>query len=117
SLLGRWEEAIAAWKQYLIRYPEHLIAHAFLAFDYSYLGDEVAARTEAAEVARPVALSPNSANGLLWRAFVLNSMGKPVDALVAADHAKRLDPGDRDLYQYQRGRAYTLLGRWEEEIA
>ena len=117
SLLGRWEEAIAALKQYVVPYPDHLLAHAFLAFDYSYLGDEVAARTEAAEVDRTVALSPNSANGLLWRAFVLNSMGKPVDALVAADHAKRLDPGDRDLYQYQQGRAYTLLGRWEEAIA
>jgi tetratricopeptide (TPR) repeat protein len=55
-------------------------------------------------------------------AFTLNDLGKPAEALVAVDTAIRLDPqNSADLYNsnfsYQRGRAYTLLGRWQEAIA
>jgi len=52
----RYEEAIAALKRTLTRYPNFLPAHAFLAAIYSGLGREEEARAEAAEVLR---INPN----------------------------------------------------------
>jgi tetratricopeptide (TPR) repeat protein len=114
SLLGRWKESILALKPYLGRHPDHLWAHAFIANDYSSLGDDDAARAEAAEVERAVALSPNSSIGYAALAQALNNLGKPAEALVAVDKAFRLDPRNRDSYLHAQGLAYTLLGRWQE---
>ncbi len=115
--LGRWKESITAFKRYLARYPQVIFAHAFLVYDYSSLGDDDAARAEAAEVERAVALTPASAVGYHVLALTLNKLGKPAEALVAADTAVRLDPPHADLYVAQQGLAYTLLGRSEEAIA
>jgi adenylate cyclase len=49
---GRYEEAIAAFKEALIRNPDYLLAHIFLAVLYSGGGREEQARAEAAEVLR-----------------------------------------------------------------
>jgi adenylate cyclase len=55
-LMGRYEEAIAAYKRVLTRYPDLLPAHQSLATIYSELGREEEARAEAAEVLK---ISPN----------------------------------------------------------
>lgn len=54
-LLGRYGEAIAAFKRVLARNPDHVTAHGFLAVCYVCVGREEEARAEAAEVRR---LSP-----------------------------------------------------------
>jgi TolB-like protein/imidazolonepropionase-like amidohydrolase/class 3 adenylate cyclase len=51
-LTGQYEEAIAAFKRTLVRYPNHLAAHAFLAASYSELDREEEARAAMAEVLR-----------------------------------------------------------------
>jgi tetratricopeptide (TPR) repeat protein len=48
--LGRWQEAIASFKPYLIRYPTDLWSHLNLAIAYSELGQDSAARAEVMEV-------------------------------------------------------------------
>jgi tetratricopeptide (TPR) repeat protein len=45
----------------------------------------------------------------------MDSMGKPAEALVAAEKAIRLDPL-HVAYRYLLGDAYTQLGRYEEAI-
>src|SRR5262245_55361066 len=55
-LMGRYEEAIAAYKKALTRNPNLLEAHFNLAVVYSELGREEEARAEAAEILR---ISPN----------------------------------------------------------
>jgi len=50
--MGRYEEAIAAFKSALTRNPALLPAHVNLAVIYSELGREEEARAEAAEVLR-----------------------------------------------------------------
>jgi predicted Zn-dependent protease len=52
TLLGRWEEAIPAIKPFLARHPDDCWAHAYLAVDYIEIGNDGAARAEAAEVLR-----------------------------------------------------------------
>jgi adenylate cyclase len=54
--LGKYEEAIALFKRVLLRSPEHLTAHLFLAATYSELEQLTEARVAAAEVLR---LNPN----------------------------------------------------------
>src|SRR5262249_27762747 len=51
-LTGRYEEAIAAFKSVLVRYPNDLQAHAFLAASYSELDREEEPRTAMAQVRR-----------------------------------------------------------------
>ena len=55
-LLERNEEAIGFFKRVILRSPDHLTAHAFLAATYSELGQEVEARAEVAELLR---INPN----------------------------------------------------------
>ena len=116
SLLGRWKESILALKPYLGRHPDHLWAHAYLAFDYSFLGEEDAARAETAEVERAAALNPNSTIGYAALAQALNSLGRPTEALAAIDKAMRLDPKGADFDTFQQGWAYTLLGSSKEAM-
>jgi adenylate cyclase len=56
-LTGWYEEAIAAFKRALVRYPNLLAAHALLAASYSELDREEEARAAMAEVLR---LSPQA---------------------------------------------------------
>ena len=72
--------------------------HVHLVRDYIELGQEDAARAEAAEVERRVALNPNSPPGYLARALVMNNMGEPAQALVTVEKAMRLDPSNQDKY-------------------
>jgi tetratricopeptide (TPR) repeat protein len=110
SLLGRRKEAIPALKRDLVRYPNQFMAHSFLGSDYSFLGDEDGARAEAAAVQRAIAASPNTPFGYVALANVLNSLGKPAEALVAVDKAMRLDPRGRAIIPGIRGtRAWPSL--------
>ena len=116
--LGRYEEAITAFKSYPVYIS--LWSHLHLAQDYVELGQEDAARTEAAEAERLVALSPNPARGYLAVAELMDYMAEPAQALAAVDKAMRLDPGNRDNYSVDgspRGWAYTLLGRYVDAIS
>jgi TolB-like protein/tetratricopeptide (TPR) repeat protein len=116
SQLGRWEEAIAALKNCLASYPDHLWAHVFLATDYFNLGDRDRAQAETAQVERLVAITPNSAMGYLALASILNAQDKPHEALIAADKGSGLDPQNRGIL-FQRVVAYNQLGRWQEALA
>jgi tetratricopeptide (TPR) repeat protein len=89
--------------------------HVFLVGDYLELGQEDAARAEAAEVERRVALNPNSPMGYLALADVMNNMEESAQALVAVEKAMRLDPGD-DRYLLEEGAAYLRLGRYKDSI-
>jgi tetratricopeptide (TPR) repeat protein len=91
--------------------------NSLLGSDYSFLGDDDRARAEAAAVERAIAASPNSHTAYVALAELLNSLGKPAEALVALDKAKRLDPRSRDnysWYSWDQGLALTLLGRPKE---
>jgi adenylate cyclase len=116
--LGRWEEAVAAFKHYMAHFPDLIWPHAFLAWDYSDLGEDGGAQTEAAEVERIAALSPASSSiSYVALAIVMNVVGKPAGALAAIDKAIRLDPRNPGaLSREAEGLAYTLLGRWPEAI-
>ena len=117
--LGRWKESIPRLERALARFPNVWFIHAFLANDYSFLGDEDAARAHLAEVERVVALTPNSSAGYVPLSWALNSIGKPAEALVAVNNAIRLDPRKQNFcvcHLMFRGMAYTLLGQWQPSI-
>ena len=50
--MGRFEEAVSAFKKALQPAPDDIIAHVLLASTYSLMGREKEARAEAAEVLR-----------------------------------------------------------------
>jgi adenylate cyclase len=113
--LGRYEEAIPALKRDLAL-NNNLWDHVHLVRDYIELGQEDAARAEAAEVERRVALNPNSPLGHWALKDVMNNMAEPARALVEVEKAMRLDPGNRDRYLLGEGAAYLGLGRYEDSI-
>ena len=106
-------ESIHALKRQIDRQPDHLWAHAFLAFDYSFLGDGDGARTETAEIERP--LRPAPLVLAIKLAAGLVSQGKSAEALVALDKAARFD--SRDTYVWAQGWAYSQQGHFKEAIA
>jgi adenylate cyclase len=116
SQLGRWKEEIADVKRYLARFPANLFSHSDLAEAYGELGDEEAARTEAAEVEKAIALNPDFGPGYFELAEVMNANGRPLEALAAVEKGVRLDPHNHK-YLFQQGWAYTQLRRWEEAIS
>ncbi len=113
--LGRYEEAIPATKRD-VALTNILWDHVLLVRDYAELGQEDAARAEAAEVERRVALNPNSPMGYLALADVMNNMEEPAQALVAVEKAMRLDPGNPGRYLLEEGNAYHGLGRYEDSV-
>jgi adenylate cyclase len=113
--LGRYQEAIPALKRDMAL-TNNLWDHVFLVRDYTELGQEDAARADAAEVERRVALNPNSPLGDLALAVVMNYTAEPAQALVAVQKAMRLDPGNPERYLLVEGFAYQGLGRYEDSI-
>jgi adenylate cyclase len=114
--LGRYEEAIPTFKT-----GPFLWAHVHLGQAYIELGQEDAARAEAAAVERLIARSPDPATGYLALAAVMHYMAEPAKALAAVDKAISLDPANRDNYYSvdgsPQGWAYTSLGRYKEAIS
>jgi len=80
--LGRYEESIPLLKRDLA-YSDSLWDHVDLVRDYVELGQEDAARTEAAEVERRSALNPNSPVGYFALSLVLLVHLAPVGCLCA----------------------------------
>jgi TolB-like protein/DNA-binding winged helix-turn-helix (wHTH) protein/predicted Zn-dependent protease len=121
SMLGRWEEAFSDLKNYLARYPDFILAHAFLAAAYFNLGDRNAALLENAQVERIIALTPNSAVGYWALSIALELQGKPIEALAAVKKGLSIDPQNRVMHDRQLlfllSGLYHELGRWEESLA
>jgi tetratricopeptide (TPR) repeat protein len=115
--LGRFEEAIPALKHNLaLTNTNNLWDHVCQLLDYIELGEEKAARAEAAEVERRVALNPNSPIGYVALTNVMNFMAQEAQALVAVEKAVRLDLDHHDGYLLEEGFAYLGLGRYENSI-
>jgi predicted Zn-dependent protease len=57
-LQGRYAEAILVFKKVLARYPNHIAVRLMLALAYSEVGEEAAAREQAAEVLRCMSSQP-----------------------------------------------------------
>ena len=69
-----------------------------------------------AAVDRAVALNPNSADAHAVRGTVLNFLGRPEEGLAELELAMRHNPHHPDWYLTPIGRAYYLLGRYDEGI-
>ncbi len=65
---------------------------------------------------RALAFDPNLAEAYNILAFALSTSGKPAEGVVAVHEAMRLDPSNRDRYSVVEGRAYLLMGKYEEAI-
>jgi adenylate cyclase len=65
---------------------------------------------------RAIALNPNSADVRTMRGMVLNFLGRPDEGLKDIELAIRHNPHHPDWYLIGIGRAYYMLGRYEEAI-
>ena len=65
---------------------------------------------------RAVALNPNSADVHAVRGVVLNFLGRPEEGLREVELAIRHNPHHPDWYLMGAGRAYYMLGRYEDAI-
>jgi TolB-like protein/predicted Zn-dependent protease len=121
SALGRWEEAVSDLKSYLARFPEFILARAYLGIAYFNLGDHHAARLENAQVERAIARTPNSTAGYWWLTLALLKQGKPIEALAAVKKGLSIDPQNRKMHDnlllFWLGYLYYQLGRWDESVA
>jgi adenylate cyclase len=70
-----------------------------------------------ADAERAVTINPNYAGGYAALSDALETVGKPEEALLAAEQAIRLDPSRPDLYAVQLANAYGHLGRLQEAMA
>jgi adenylate cyclase len=69
-----------------------------------------------AEGERSIELTPNSAVNNWLLSAILNRSGKPAESIPFAEKAARRDPRNRDLYEFDIGLAYLVMGRYEEAI-
>ncbi len=65
---------------------------------------------------RAVALNPNSADVHAVRGVALNFLGRPEEGLREVELAIRHNPHHPDWYLLGAGRAYYMLGRYEDAI-
>jgi adenylate cyclase len=90
------------------------------SFAYSVLGvSYVMARQYdkgVAEAERAVALDPNSAENLVYLAFVLCHAGRPEETIPLIESAERLNPIPLSLQLGWMALAYRLTGRYEKAI-
>jgi adenylate cyclase len=116
TLLGRYEEAIPVLIHDLA-HSDVLWDHVYLVRDYIELGQEDAARAEAAEVERRSAVDPNSSLGYLALALVMHYMGESAQALAAVENAMRVDPRNfNPRCVLWEGWIYQGLGRYQDAI-
>jgi tetratricopeptide (TPR) repeat protein len=69
-----------------------------------------------ADAERSIATNPNCSAGYAFLADTLIFVGRPKEALAAADKAIRLDPSSRNFWAYLIGRALCWLERPREAI-
>ncbi|MBI3799253.1 MAG: adenylate/guanylate cyclase domain-containing protein [Deltaproteobacteria bacterium] len=105
----------------LVLAQQAVAADDSLPLAHSLLGNVYAAKQQydqaIAEGERATALDPNNADSYYMRAEVLNSAGRPEDALRSIAQAMRLNPHYPPLYLYEVGWAYLSTGRYTEAIA
>jgi len=89
------------------------IAHVALGYVYLRQRQHDHARTE---MERAITLNPNSAAGYQGLSFVLQSSGKPQEAIAAAKTGVRLDPQYLPVLN-ALGYAYVSAGQYEEAMA
>jgi adenylate cyclase len=66
---------------------------------------------------RAIALNPNSADAYSGLASIFSSVGRPAEAVGLLEKAMRLNPRSPVTYLFELGRAYRLMGRYEDAIA
>jgi tetratricopeptide (TPR) repeat protein len=69
-----------------------------------------------AEAKRAIALDPNFADAYVWLAEMLNTAGRPQEAIGLIETAMRLNPRYLPFYSIILGLAYYFTGRCEEAI-
>jgi TolB-like protein/Tfp pilus assembly protein PilF len=111
--LRAFDRALQLEQQSIALDNSNAFAYAMMSFSYTSTRQYDLGIT-AAE--RALAFDPNLAEGYNNLAFALSSSGKPAEGVVAAHEAMRLDPSNRDFYSGIEGRAYVLMGRYEEAI-
>jgi tetratricopeptide (TPR) repeat protein len=89
-------------------------AHGLLSHVYGIKRQPEAALAAAEQA---VALDPNYAEAHIWRAQSLMFVDRPAEAVRAIEEAMRLNPRSPFWYPNNLGRAYYLMGRYEEAIA
>lgn len=108
------ERASAAEQQALALNDLLPVAHMILGMVYVYQQQYEQA---IAEEERAVALDPNRAGAYVGQAEVLNTAGRPEEALRALAQVKRLTPhSPPPSYTYDLGWAYRMAGRYAEAI-
>src|SRR5713101_4824017 len=108
-----FDRAIQLGQQSIALDNSNAFAYAMMSFSYTSIRQYDLGIT-AAE--RALAFDPNLAEGYNSLALALSSSGKPAEGVKAAHEAMRLDPSNRDFYSGIEGRAYVLMGRYEEAI-
>ena len=88
-------------------------AHAMLGRLYLYPRQFEKA---VAEAERSIELAPNSAFNNWFLSATLSRSGRPAESIRFAEKAARLDPRNRDVYAFDIGIAYVVMGRYEEAI-
>jgi tetratricopeptide (TPR) repeat protein len=108
--LGRYEDALAAFKRELVRAPFDFSTHYYLAYTCESAGDMEAAKKHLSEA---MELEPESseANALLGK--MLAAENKPLEALPVLELAVRKDPTDPNR-RYLLARVYQRLGRRQD---
>ncbi len=108
-----FDRAIQLGQQSIALDNSNAFAYAMMSFSYTSIRQYDLGIT-AAE--RALAFDPNLAEGYNSLALALSSSGKPAEGVKAAHEAMRLDPSNRDFYSGIEGRAYVLMGKYEEAI-
>jgi adenylate cyclase len=111
--LRAFDRALQLEQQSIALDNSNAFAYAQMSFSYTSTRQYDLGIT-AAE--RAIAFDPNLAIAYNVLAFALSTSGKPAEGVVAAHEAMRLDPSNRDFYSGIEGRAYVLMGRYEEAI-
>ncbi len=108
-----FDRALQLGQQSIALDNSNAFAYAMMSFSYTSTRQYDLGIT-AAE--RALAFDPNLAEGYNSLALALSSSGKPAEGVKAAHEAMRLDPSNRDFYSGIEGRAYVLMGKYEEAI-
>jgi adenylate cyclase len=88
-------------------------AHSLLAYKHALEGDSQEAVSEAEEA---IILGPNDASNYLQLGIMLNSAGRPREAIPALKKGARLHPHGSFLFLASMSDSYRQLGRREEAI-
>ncbi|HDZ62757.1 MAG TPA: tetratricopeptide repeat protein, partial [Nitrospirae bacterium] len=112
SDLGKYQEAVDAYKQAIRIKPDDANAHIVLAFAYSELGKYQEAIDANKQVIR---IKPDYASAHFGLGLAYGALGKYQEAVDAYKQAIRIEPDDA-LAHFQLGSAYSSEMRYKEAI-